>query len=397
MKGFRTNSTIWVSLFAAALTLPGCGSDQIVEREPVVRPVKTMVVGGGQGESLSFPGTVQAADRAELSFRVAGPLVELPVNEGDEVRRGQLLARIDPRDFEIALAESRAAFEKGEADYNRYKNLYERNAYRSSCRPGRALVSRRGAARRVPLNHEPLSRKAKRLQEPLAELELRRAQRDVSAAGFDQAQANLRDTRLLAPFSGRVGRKFVENFEDVVAKERILTLHDINRVEAVIDVPEYVMATFRDRSDRRFTASFTSAPGVEFELSFKEAAAEADIQTQTFRVTFSMPQPEELRVLPGMTAEVNAYVEAPVDEAGGPAEFLIPAEALFASPGGDPQVWVVDTGDLTVHQREVRVGPVTGENSIRVLEGLERGETIAVAAVHQLQNGSKIRLMARRN
>lgn len=361
MKGFRTNSTIWVSLFAAALTLPGCGSDQIVEREPVVRPVKTMVVGGGQGESLSFPGTVQAADRAELSFRVAGPLVELPVNEGDEVRRGQLLARIDPRDFEIALAESRAAFEKGEADYNRYKNLYERNAV------------------------------------PLAELELRRAQRDVSAAGFDQAQANLRDTRLLAPFSGRVGRKFVENFEDVVAKERILTLHDINRVEAVIDVPEYVMATFRDRSDRRFTASFTSAPGVEFELSFKEAAAEADIQTQTFRVTFSMPQPEELRVLPGMTAEVNAYVEAPVDEAGGPAEFLIPAEALFASPGGDPQVWVVDTGDLTVHQREVRVGPVTGENSIRVLEGLERGETIAVAAVHQLQNGSKIRLMARRN
>jgi RND family efflux transporter MFP subunit len=348
-----------VALIAVALA--GCGSDEVAEREPVVRPVKTMVVGGDQGERLSFPGTVQAAYRAELSFRVAGPLVELPVDEGDQVRRGQLMARIDPRDFEISLAEARAAYEKGEADYARYKNLYERNAV------------------------------------PLAELELRRAQRDVSAASYDQAQANLRDTRLVAPFNGRVGRKLVENFEDVVAKERILTLHDLGIVEIVIDAPEYVMATFRESSNPRFTAGFTSAPGIEFDLTLKETAAEADVQTQTFRVTFSMPQPEELRVLPGMTAEVNAYAEAPGDEAGAAAEFLIPAEALFASSGGDPQVWVVDTSDLTVHQREVRVGPVTGENSIRVLEGLERGETIAVAAVHQLQNGSKIRLMERRN
>ncbi len=359
MKGLGLSSTIFVSLFAAALT--GCGSGEVTEREPVVRPVKTMVVGGDQGERLSFPGTVQAADRAELSFRVAGPLVELPANEGDEVRRGQLLARIDPRDFEIALAQARAGYEKGEADYNRYKNLYERNAV------------------------------------PLAELELRRAQRDVSAASFDQAQASLRDTTLLAPFSGRVGRKFVENFEDVIAKERILTLHDVNLVEVVIDAPEYVMATFRDRSDRRFTAGFTSAPGIEFELSFKEAAAEADAQTQTFQVTFQMPQPEELRVLPGMTAEVNAYLSA-LGEEGTPAtEFLVPAEAVFASANGEPQVWVVDTSELTVRQREIRVGEVTGENSIRVLEGLERGETIAVAAVHQLQDGSKIRLMERRN
>ena len=359
MKGFGVHSLLFAALVAVALT--GCGSDEVVEREPVVRPVKTMIVGGGQGERLSFPGTVQASDRAVLSFRVAGPLVELPVDEGDEVRRGQLMARIDPRDFEIALAEAKAGYEKGEADYTRYKNLYERNAV------------------------------------PLAELELRRAARDVAAASYDQAQASLRDTRLLAPFHGRVGRKYVENFEDVVAKERILTLHDIDVVEVVIDAPEYVMATFEDSSNPRFTASFTSAPGIEFDLKLKEATAEADIQTQTFQVTFSMPQPEELRVLPGMTAEVNAYGDAPGEEAGADAEFLIPAEAVFASAGGEPQVWVVDTSNLTVHQRGVRVGAVTGENSIRILEGLERGETIAVAAVHQLQNGSEIRLMERRN
>ncbi len=359
MKGFGM-----ILIFIAALvavTLAGCGEEVVVERKPVVRPVKTMVVGGGQEERRSLPGTVQASDRAELSFRVAGPLVELPMDEGDEVRRGQLLARIDPRDFEIAIAEARAAYEKGEADYTRYKNLYERNAV------------------------------------PLAELEFRRASRDVAAASLDQARANLGDTRLVAPFNGLVGRKYVENFEDVTAKESILTLHNIAVVEVVIDVPEYMMATFRGERRPRFTAGFDSAPGIEFDLSLKEATAEADIQTQTFQVTFSMPQPKEIRVLPGMTAEVNVYRGESDDEASPAARLLVPAEAVFASASGDPRVWVVDTNALTVREREVEVGPVTGENSIQILGGLERGETIAVAAVHQLQEGSKIRLMERRN
>ena len=342
--------------------ISGCGSEEEVERAPVVRPVKTMVIGGAQMERLSFPGTVQASGRAELSFRVAGPLIELPVDEGDEVRQGQLLARLDPRDFDIALAEARAAYEKGEADYTRYKNLYERNAV------------------------------------PLAELELRRAARDVAAASYDQAQANLRDTRLLAPFSGRIGRKYVENFEDVLAKEAILTLHDVNTVEVVIDLPEAMAASVRGEVNARMTASFSAARGIEYDLRIKEATAEADPQTQTFQVTFSMPQPEEINVLPGMTAEVSLYQDGAGGEAMSSGEYLIPAEAVFASPSGEPQVWVVDTNALTVQSRSVEVGPVTGEASIRVVDGLQRGETIAVAAVHQLQDGSQIRLMeGRRN
>lgn len=359
---------IFIAAFVA-VTLAGCGEEVVVEREPVVRPVQTMVVGGEGVQRLSFPGSVQASDRAELSFRVAGPLIELPVNAGDLIPRGQLLARLDPRDFEIAVAEARASLVKAEADYARFKNLYERNAV------------------------------------PLAELEIRLAQRDVAAANYDQAQANLRDTRLLAPFNGRVGRKYVENFEDVLAREPILTLHHVDIVEIVIDAPESIMATLGDADGRRFTASFFSAPGIEFDLRMTEATAEADPQTQTFQVTFSMPQPEEFRVLPGMTAEVNVYAGSEVNVyAGSPGDgidaaegFLIPAEAVFASESGESRVWVVDTSNLTVHQREVEVGRVTGENSIRILQGLERGETIAVAAVHQLQDGSTIRLMQRRN
>lgn len=356
MKARRAVSVTLVVLLAAALF--ACRAEEVVEHEPVARPVKTMIVGRGARESLTFPGTVQAGDRAELSFRVAGPLVELPVNEGDDVRRGQLLARIDPRDFEIALAQARAAYEQAEADYARYKNLYERNAV------------------------------------PLAQFEFRRAARDVAAASYDQAQANLRDTALTAPFHGHVGRKHVQNFEDVVARQPILTLQGLNVVEIVIDVPESIMATF-EATNPRFTASFAAAPSSAFELRLKEATTEADVQTQTFQVTFSMPQPNEIRVLPGMTAEVGIDAGASGEAPTAGVVLVIPAEAVFASSSGEPRVWVVDRDSLTVHSRAVRVGEVTGESSIRILEGLRDGETIAVAAVHQLQEGSKIRLMER--
>ena len=235
-----------------------------------MRPVKTLVVGGMAEAELTFPGTVQASERSILSFRVPGRLQELPVDEGDEVKRGQLVGRLDPTDFEITVAETRATFQKTEADYTRYKSLYERQAI------------------------------------PLAELELRRAEREVARARYDQALADLSYTYLKAPYTGYIGRKFVENFEDVQAKESVVTLQNVDAVEIVIDVPEGVVATINDQYEVGFIATFGAAPGVEFPMKFKEATAEADPQTQTYRFTFTMPQPENLNVLPGMTSTVLA-------------------------------------------------------------------------------------------
>ncbi|MCK5573304.1 MAG: biotin/lipoyl-binding protein, partial [Bacteroidetes bacterium] len=108
--------------------LVGCGGGEIEEAPPVVRPVKTMVLGGGPEGRRGFPGTVLAGERVVLSFRVGGPVIELKVVEGQRVRKGQVLARVDPRDYLIALDEAKAAFIKAAADYNRYQRLYEQNA-----------------------------------------------------------------------------------------------------------------------------------------------------------------------------------------------------------------------------------------------------------------------------
>jgi multidrug efflux system membrane fusion protein len=345
--------------FAALLVIAtGCGETAAPELPAVVRPVKTTVVGGVQSAVLSFPGTTQASDRSVLSFRVAGPLIELPVNEGDPVEKGDLLARIDTVDFEIKVAEARAAYQKAVADYDRFNRLYEREAV------------------------------------PLADVELHRAMRDVAEAQLRQAEVNLGYTWLRAPYGGWVGRKFVENFESVLAREKILTLQNLSLVEIVVNVPENIMAQVGSDRNPEIVARFATAPGREFPLTFRESTAEADVETQTFQVTLSMPQPDVISVLPGMTAQVLLRTTASAEEAAaGVVGFAIPALAVFADEQSRAQVWVVETAGMTVHRRPVEIGEPTGSREVWVLSGLEAGETIAVTAVQELVEGNEIRYL----
>jgi RND family efflux transporter MFP subunit len=334
------------------VVLCGCGQQQIEERAPVVRPVKVVTAGGDSGtQSRSFPGRVEASDQVDLSFRVDGPLIELPVLEGDLVSKGQMVARVDPRDYRIRLDAARAEVERTDADYRRYSALYEKDA-----------VSK-------------------------AQLDQALAARDVARALAEDAEAALDDTYLRAPFASRVAETFVENYQDVQAKEPILSLVNVNQVEIVIDVPENLVASFRAvQRESRFAARFDAAPGREFETRVSEIATQADPRTQSFRVTFSLPQPEEVNALPGMTATVQRYPPP-----GEYTEIVVPAVAIFADEAGSPHVWVVDRATGTVERRPVRTGDLSETDSIVVLEGLVPGEDIAVSAVSQLRDGMTVR------
>ena len=336
--------------------LVACGGESDVEAEPVARPVSTVIVGRGFAGRLTFPGTVQAAERAEMSFRVGGPLVEFPVNEGDRITRGQMLARIDPRDYRIAVAEEKASFDQARSDAERYQRLYEREAI------------------------------------PLADLEVRLARRDVAEARYEQARADLRDTELRAPFAGQIGRQYVENFEDVRAREIILSLHQMDEIEVVVNVPESVMAGVREGRVPSIAVLFDVAPERPYPARIKEFAVRADPQTQTFAVTVTLPQPAEINVLPGMTATVGV-TGTPADDELSADPLTIPAAAVFSDEQGASNIWVVDEATETVHRRAVRVGPVTGTEGIVVFEGLEPGERVVTAGVQFLREGQQIRLV----
>lgn len=338
-------------------TLFACAEkNQVAPQREVVRPVKTIVLGAAQTkDSRQFPGAVRASDRVDLAFNVAGPLIKLPVKQGQSVKKGDLIARIDPRDFESNL-------KAAEARYTETKTNFERG------------------------------------QEMVKQGFISKVQFDQLRSNFKQAEADLavkkkalNDTYLRAPFGGKVAKRFVQNFEDVNAKQPIISLQDTAMIEVVVNAPERIVAGARgngDGSQATAVALFDSVPGQKFELSIKEFATEADPQTQTFEYVLMMPQPENANILPGMTATVIVTAKEVAD---GEPSHIIPALAVFANEAGVPQVWVVDPKDNSVHSREVQADELMGSENIKITKGLKDGEMIAVAGVSVLREGMKVR------
>jgi len=337
-----------------ALFLAACGQKEEPPVKEVVRPVKIMTIGSsGGGTGLTFPGEVRASKRVDLAFQVAGPLTQLPVEEGQQVKKGALIARILPRDFITNLEKAKAQALEAEQQYIRYKDLYIRKQ-----------VSR-------------------------ADFDRYRSARDVARAQQKAAQDALNDTYLKAPFSGVIAVRYVENFEEVQAKQPIVSLQDISQIEILINVPESVIATIKEGGHPEVVARFDTAPGQQFPLTLKEFSTQADPQTQTYQVVLLMPQPDTVHILPGMTATVVGTRKGAKDE-----PIIIPAIAVMEDAGGNAYIWIFNEKDETVQKRKVTVGQMTGSENINITEGLLSGEKVVTAGLTKLREGMKVRIWA---
>jgi RND family efflux transporter MFP subunit len=354
-RSFRACVAAILLIALLAFFMASCAKEEEKAAVEVVRPVKMMTTAsGGEAFKRAFPGKVQASQEVDLSFKVSGPLIKLPVKEGQEVKKGQLLARIDPRDFKTNLDQAKARSLEAQQQFKRYQDLYIQK------------------------------------QVSKADFDKYKSSRDVARAQQEEVQHALEDTFLRAPFAGVIAKKFVDNFQDVQAKQAIVSLQDVSSIEIHINVPEALMAMARDKKGATAMAEFSTAPGKQYKLSIKEFSTRADPQTQTFQVTLLMKQPEDVNILPGMTA--NVVVTGASTEGLGD-QIVIPAIAVFADESGTSHVWVVDPKTSETHRRKVTTGSLTGKESIRITDGLKPGEMIAVAGVTQLREGMKVRAM----
>jgi multidrug efflux system membrane fusion protein len=377
----RMQSTKWAlattTCLLAVLTLILAACSKKAEEAPaeVIRPVKIMNVAAETNVSgLNFPGTVRASQRVELAFQiVGGRLIELPIEgkEGQEVKQDELLARIDPKDFETNLRNVQGRLEEAVASLDLAKSEYARVKKIQDQDPG--AVS--GAD--IDRKREAVNAMEGRIRSLRAEVE----------AAKDQ----LNYTYLKAPFAGLIAQRFVDNFQDVKPKQPILALEDISQVELLVNVPENIIALTKSAKgeDIRAVVQFPTAPGKQFPLQLKEYATKSDPATQTYQVVLQMPQPEDINIFPGMTASVTLSLGS---SAAPDKQMLIPAIAVVAKPDGTSYVWVVDPKEMMVHSQNVNVGAITGSKDIQILEGLKGGETIVVAGVLKLQEGMKVRL-----
>jgi len=327
--------------------------------EVVARPVKMLVLGSGtSGGSREYAGVVEAIQSTQAAFEVPGRIIEFPVLEGQALRRGALLARIDPSDY-VARRDAAAANRlAAEADYQRYRTLYAAD-----------VVSQQ-------------------------ELEVKRRNFEVADASYRQADKALRDTELRAPFDGIVAIRLVPDFANVQAKEPVVLFEDHSSFKVAFDVPERDAAMARpgltsaQRTQRTHPeVELSAVPGRSLPARFREIATAADPVTRTFHVTLSLDAPSDVQLAPGMTARVRLSI--PPDDTTG-VLLRIPVNAVGADGAGS-FVWrVVDGNPLTVARAAVEVGSVVGDE-IEIVSGLSPGDRIATSAVRTLAAGTPVR------
>ena len=367
---------VFLVIAGFVLFLAACGKEKEEKAaKEVVRPIKMMTVASSRDTlQRRFPGKVRAARQVDLAFQVDGPLIELPVDEGQRVKRGDLIARIDPRDFEVTLENAEGRLSNAEAQLKAMRQARPEDIRRMEANLRKADAAVKLAQteydRIVRIKQEDpgavsqgmLDRAMEKKER--AEAELLAAKEDLRigkvgarpediqakeaeikslAAARDYAKLQLSYTYLLAPFDGVISRRYVDNFQEIRAKEPIVSLDDVSSVEILVDVPELIVATFTEGGETQAVAEFAAAPGKQYPLTIKERASRADPKTQTYQVVFRMPQPDDINVLPGMTATVtgSAQMREETKEV-----FIVPAIAVVADAAGNPNVWVVDKESL---------------------------------------------------
>ncbi|MFC3033811.1 efflux RND transporter periplasmic adaptor subunit [Pseudoalteromonas fenneropenaei] len=324
---------------------------------PVVRPVKLFTVDGQSSENVRhFPAEVVANQGSYLAFRLSGELLEFPVLAGQHVDKGQLLAKLDPKDFQLQFEERQARFELAQSQLTRIKTLNERGIASQS------------------------------------ELDQAIANKEVAESALKIAKTNLENTELRAPFSGTVAKVFVKNFENVQAKQNILRLETRDLMDVVIQVPEKLVARVDKDTDYQPTVMFDGFPDKSYSLTVKEWDTQADPITLTYKVVFSLPVPEDFNLLAGMTGHV--YIDLNKITAGTNRGHIVPIESVFSEPNqalkDNSFVWLYDQNNHTVHKQAVQVGSLH-HHGIAVIAGLEEGQQIVAAGVHHLEEGVTVR------
>lgn len=354
---------IWV-LLALLGVVSSCGGDRGEPPLPI-RPVRYLEVYSTTGKRVrSFSGAARADVEISLSFRVGGNIRRLLVVRGDRVEAGQLIAELDPTDYELQVQEAEAALFQAEArarqaesDYDRVRGLYEnRNTSKADLDAARAAA------------------------------ESARAQIDASMKRLEQARAQLSYTRLRAPTAGSMASVSVEVNENVAAGQEIALLNAGSRPEVSVAVPESLIGQIRRGDD--VVVSFDAFPGKTFPAVVSKVGVAATELATTFPVAVQLREDNE-DVRSGMAADV-AFTFGAADES---ERYLLPPHAVLEDRDGR-FVFIVEPGEPgrgVVRRRPVAVGELTGDG-LEVLKGLSDGERVVTAGVSQIHDGLVVEL-----
>lgn len=336
------------------LILTGCifllvGCKGKPQESAAIRNVKADTVRVyGQAKSATFPGKVVAASDVNMAFRVSGPILRVNVDVGSYVRKGQVLAQIDPRDYEVQLAATEAEYRQIKNESERITGLYEKGTV-------------------TPNDYD----------------KARYGFQQISAK-YDAHQNALKDTRLLAPCDGYIQKRLFEPGETVSAGIPVISMISTGSGEVEINIPssDYIK---RDNFDNYY-CTVDIYPGETFPLELIGVTRKANMN-QLYAMRFRLTGNDKNIPGPGMSAMVTIrYKAEDVQTVSIPLTSVLEADNKAI-------VWVYNPDSETVSARPIKISQILTNGTAVVSSGLSAGEIVLSAGVHSVKEGEKVKLL----
>nr|WP_034379383.1 efflux RND transporter periplasmic adaptor subunit [Herbaspirillum sp. CF444] len=351
-----------VTLALAACQKPAPVAD--APREVVVLPAQA----DGGAQLLTLPGEVQSRFSTPMSFRIAGQVIERRVHLGDTVRKGDVVARLDPADAEHNAASAEADL----ASAREHFDAAEKQLQRDTLQARDKLIS----ALQLEQTQDAYAAAKAQLQSATARAAVAGNQRNY--------------TRLIAEHDGVISAEQANTGEVLAAGQPVFSLAWSGATDVTTEVSESQVAKIRVGAPA--IVRLTALPDVKLNGRVREVSPAADPQSRTYRVKVTLEskdaQDPALRL--GMSGEVA--INTTQKDAAANAATVIPATALFHQ-GNRPAVWIVRPADAKLELRAVTVSAY-GERSVTLSEGVASGEKIVVQGVHTLTAGEKVKPIA---
>ena len=356
------------TLIAMAAVLAMLGCEDVQEEPEVIRPVRYEVVEGSDSATRrTFSGVSKSGQESRLSFQVSGQVLEVPVNVGDTVKKGDTIARMDPTDYALQLQNAQASAAQSRAQERNAKATYERT---------RALYENQNASRQ-DLDADRTAYESGRAGLEAAHQQIRLRQRQL---GY---------THLKAPEAGTIATVDIEVNENAQAGDLVATLLAGDQIEVSVSVPASVIRSVKKGAEAK--ARFNSLDGKVFKGTVTEVGVASMGGATTFPVTVRLTEGQD-QVRSGMSADVT-FVFA--SEKDGP-KYALPVSAVGEDREGRfiYMLEKTDDGLGVVHRTPVEVGEILSDG-IEILDGVTPGDLVVTAGVSRIYDGLQVRVPER--
>ena len=358
----------FVSVLFATLILSACG-DSGEAPEERLRPVRyTTVTDANVLRDRSFSGTSKSTRESRLSFKVSGTITNLPVEIGQRLEPGDLIAEIDPAGYVLQAQQAQASLVEAQANDRRASANYERT---------KGLYANDNAS----LND---------LESARAQAESASATVAAASKALEIARLNVSYTRLTSDTECSIASLSAEVNENVASGQQVAAVSCGDAFEVNLDLPESLIGSVDETTP--VTVRFGSIPDEEFEGAISEIAVASAAGSAAFPVVIDIVGSH-----PSLRSGLAADVTFQFDVAnGGDNPVVLPVTAVINDPAGT-FVFIAEPGDVAgeavVRRRSVALGELS-QSGIEIVQGVNPGDRVVTAGISVIREGQRVLMPA---